>query len=122
MAESVWDQLFGKSLIDKEEGKQKSIPSSSLDGKHVAVYFSAHWCVLLVDAAADPKQLDSCYSSINTLACPTLRCPPCRQFTPQLAKTYAKLTKDGKDFEVVFVSMDKNQAQFDVSANSACYC
>jgi thiol-disulfide isomerase/thioredoxin len=42
------------------------------------------------------------------------RCPPCRRFTPQLANTYTKLKKDGKEFEVVFVSMDKNQAQFDV--------
>jgi hypothetical protein len=47
MADSVWDQLFGKSLIDKEDGKEISVPSSSLDGKHVAVYFSAHWWVLL---------------------------------------------------------------------------
>jgi len=48
-----------------------------------AIYFSAHWC------------------------------GPCRQFTPQLIKTYHKLKADGKKFEVVFVSSDNDQKMFD---------
>ena len=46
------------------------------------------------------------------LAC---RCPPCKHFTPSLARTYQILKDEGKAFEVVFVSMDKSKAQFDVS-------
>lgn len=42
------------------------------------------------------------------------RCPPCRAFTPQLAGVYSKLRKDGVPLEVVFVSMDRSDAQFQV--------
>jgi thiol-disulfide isomerase/thioredoxin len=56
---------------------------AALRGKTVALYFSAHWC------------------------------PPCRGFTPTLAQTYARLKGQGRDFEVVFVSSDKDQAGFD---------
>ena len=50
-------------------------------GKTVGIYFSAHWC------------------------------PPCRGFTPALAKFYDKNTKD-KNFEVIFVSCDQNESKF----------
>lgn len=30
---------------------------------------------------------------------PACRCPPCRQFTPLLARVYNKLKAEGKDFE-----------------------
>jgi nucleoredoxin len=49
----------------------------------VGLYFSAHWC------------------------------PPCRAFTPKAGETYKQAKKDGKSFEVVFVSSDKDQSQFD---------
>lgn len=48
------------------------------------------------------------------------RCPPCRAFTPKLANTYSKLKKDGKPWEVVFVSMDRNPVQFQVRAQTGC--
>ena len=50
----------------------------------VGLYFSAHWC------------------------------PPCRGFTPKLAETYTKIKEAGdKPFEIVFISSDKDQEQFD---------
>jgi len=58
------------------------VPYSSLAGKTIGVYFSAHWC------------------------------PPCRGFTPELVKTYEKLTTAGKPFEVIFASSDRDEASF----------
>lgn len=52
--------------------------------------------------------------------CHPHRCPPCRAFTPKLANTYSKLKKDGKPWEVVFVSMDRNPAQFEVCEQRDC--
>jgi len=54
----------------------------SLQGKTLGIYFSAHWC------------------------------PPCRGFTPELVKTYKKLTEAGKPFEVIFASSDRDEASF----------
>lgn len=39
-------------------------------------------------------------------------CPPCRGFTPKLAEWYSSSFK-GKGLEIVFVSSDKSQEQFD---------
>jgi nucleoredoxin len=52
--------LFGATL----KGKEGNIDTvTALDGKHVAIYFSAHWC------------------------------PPCRGFTPKLAEYYTESLK-----------------------------
>lgn len=48
----------------------------------VAVYFSASWC------------------------------PPCHAFTPVLAAYYRKLKEAGKRFEVVFVSLDRDEQSY----------
>jgi len=54
----------------------------ALAGKSaVCIYFSAHWC------------------------------PPCRQFTPVLSKTYTDVLK-AKGVEVVFVSSDRDESSF----------
>ncbi len=50
-----------------------------LQGKVVGMYFSAHWC------------------------------SPCREFTPQLAAKYKELVGAGKNFDIVFVSSDRDQ-------------
>lgn len=49
-----------------------------LKNKVVALYFSAMWC------------------------------PPCRAFTPKLKEYYEALKNAGKNFEVVFVSRDRD--------------
>ena len=40
------------------------------------------------------------------------RCPPCRGFTPQLASVYSALKARGVDVELVFVSHDRDEDQF----------
>jgi len=65
-------------------GSGSPVKASSLAGKNLLLYFSAHWC------------------------------PPCRRFTPALAKLYTKLQAEGKhDLECVFVSLDNDESQFD---------
>mmetsp|Transcript_22632 Transcript_22632/g.49548 ORF Transcript_22632/g.49548 Transcript_22632/m.49548 type:complete len:469 (+) Transcript_22632:243-1649(+) len=54
----------------------------ALQGKVALFYFSAHWC------------------------------GPCRNFTPKLAETYQALKAAGKEFELVFVTSDRDEAGF----------
>ena len=64
--------------------KDGKVPVSTLDSAPaVAIYFSAHWC------------------------------PPCRGFTPVLNAFYEEANEDDKQVEIVFVSLDQSQAQFD---------
>ena len=55
-------------------------PMAALKGKAVALYFSAHWC------------------------------PPCKRFTPILKDLYEEVNADDKQFEVIFVSSDEDEA------------
>lgn len=59
-----------------------TVSTEDLNGKIVLLYFSAHWC------------------------------PPCRRFTPKLKIFYEKLKATRSDFEIVFVSSDKDEAGF----------
>lgn len=56
--------------------------ASATAGKVKGLYFSAHWC------------------------------PPCRGFTPALAKTYEAITAAGKNFEIIFCSGDHDENSF----------
>jgi len=63
--------------------------ASELKGKVVAFYFSAHWC------------------------------PPCRAFTPILAKFYDEVNKEGHELEIVFFSFDRSEDQAKSYINEA---
>ena len=56
----------------------KRVPLDSLDKAVVGLYFGAEWC------------------------------PGCKKFTPALAEAYNKIRAAGKQFEVVFVSLDRS--------------
>lgn len=38
-----------------------------------------------------------------------LQCGPCRVFTPELVKTYNKVKEATKNFEIIFVSSDRDE-------------
>ncbi len=66
------------------KGKSEVNTVASLSGaKFTGIYFGAHWA------------------------------PPCRLFNTNLAEFYARANEHGKNFEVVFVSVDGNEAAFE---------
>lgn len=67
-----------------DKGSKRVSADEALAGKTLGLYFSAHWC------------------------------PPCKAFTPLLARVYKTLREKNSDFEVVFVSGDKSEAQAEV--------
>lgn len=71
-------------LGDEFLGKEGDVSIDELrgEGKVIGLYFSAHWC------------------------------PPCRGFTPALISTYNKVKAAGKPLEMIFVSSDRDQKQF----------
>ncbi|CAN0426744.1 unnamed protein product [Laminaria digitata] len=73
------DSLLGPFLKDNADN---NVPTSALNGKVVALYFSASWC------------------------------GPCRGFTPQLVRTYNAVRAAGKSFEIVLIGSDRSQAEF----------
>lgn len=58
------------------------VPISGLVGKTVGLYFSAQWC------------------------------PPCVKFTPRLVSVYKNLKEKNEDFEIVFISIDRDEAGY----------
>jgi nucleoredoxin len=69
-------ELFGDSLLT---AKGKPADLASLNGKTIALYFSASWC------------------------------PPCRAFSPILVDVADDLRKSGKPFELVLVGCDQSE-------------
>jgi nucleoredoxin len=67
-----------------------SVAASTLDGKVLGIYFSAHWC------------------------------PPCKMFTPQLSKWYSNFkanSPNADNFELVFVSSDRDEESYELYRN-----
>ncbi|CAF3564612.1 unnamed protein product [Rotaria sp. Silwood2] len=82
----IFSELLGETLLQNNDSGNESneISTNQLNGKTVALYFSAHWC------------------------------PPCRNFTSKLAKIFKEIKNELKDkFDIVFISCDEDQASFD---------
>lgn len=67
-------------LISAKGKKEISFKKEGASPKYTAIYYSAHWC------------------------------PPCRAFTPKLVQWYNKFQPKHKDFQLVFISSDKDEA------------
>lgn len=77
--------IWNQLVGEQVRTKDGNKPTSEvLAGKKVVgFYFSAHWC------------------------------PPCRGFTPFLSATYEDMVEEHPEFELVFVSADRDTASFD---------
>ena len=65
------------------DGKEGKIKSATIKGTPlIGIYFSAHWC------------------------------PPCRGFTPVLSKFYKVANEKKKQIEIIFVSFDRNEEEY----------
>lgn len=78
-------QILPEKVIAPKGSEEKMLDVASLDDKYLMLYFSAHWC------------------------------PPCKAFTPVLSKAYTKLKANDKtnNFELLFISSDRDQTTFD---------
>jgi len=79
-APKALSELLGDIVLSREGAEVSR--STATDVKHLALYFSAHWC------------------------------PTCKRFTPDLSKTYADIKEARSDFELIFVSGDRDEESF----------
>ncbi|XP_044967845.1 probable nucleoredoxin 1-2 [Hordeum vulgare subsp. vulgare] len=83
-ASQTLESLLVTGDLDFVIGKDGAkVPVAELVGKTVLLYFSAKWC------------------------------GPCRAFLPTLVDVYNKIKEKNSDFEIVFISSDKDQSSFD---------
>lgn len=74
--------ILGNVLVNNKGEEVKTSDLSTKKGSVIGLYFSAHWC------------------------------PPCRAFTPNLAKVYNDIKAANNDFEVIFISSDSSEEEF----------
>ncbi|TMW56512.1 hypothetical protein Poli38472_006522 [Pythium oligandrum] len=77
------DALLENQKILTKSGDHVSIAEALGQKKVVGLYFSGHYC------------------------------PPCRKFTPLLAQVYEEIKEEHDDFEIIFVSSDKEIEKYD---------
>jgi len=87
-----FSEIWPSQILASKSSSQKMLDTSTLKDKHLMLYFSAHWC------------------------------PPCRKFTPILSKAYTKLRAERDDFELVFVSSDRDEQAFKEYFNEMTFC
>jgi len=88
-------EIWPDQIIADEESGGGMLDSSTIKSKYLMLYFSAHWC------------------------------PPCKMFTPVLSEAYKKLKEERKeedDFELVYVSSDRDEGSFAEYFKSMSFC
>jgi len=77
----TFKEALGDKFLKVSGDSTEEVGLDAIAGKTLGLYFSAHWC------------------------------PPCRGFTPELAKWYKGVkTELGDKFEIIFVSADHDEA------------
>lgn len=79
-------------ILQNNKSEDSTLDYSSLKDKYLMLYFSAHWC------------------------------PPCRQFTPILSNAYTKLKSERDDFELIFISSDRDEDSFKEYFKEMTFC
>eukprot|EP00558_Chaetoceros_sp_UNC1202_P009791 CAMPEP_0197233230 /NCGR_PEP_ID=MMETSP1429-20130617/1357_1 /TAXON_ID=49237 /ORGANISM="Chaetoceros sp., Strain UNC1202" /LENGTH=418 /DNA_ID=CAMNT_0042691445 /DNA_START=41 /DNA_END=1297 /DNA_ORIENTATION=+ len=85
-------EVWPEQILVSKGDTDTFLASSEISDKYLMLYFSAHWC------------------------------PPCRAFTPKLSEAYTKLKAIRNDFELVFVSSDKTDEDFNEYFNTMSFC
>lgn len=85
-------EVWPEHILANKDSEADTIASSDFKDKYLMLYFSAHWC------------------------------PPCRAFTPKLSNAYTKLKAEKSDFELAFVSSDRDESAFKEYFESMTFC
>ena len=113
---SPFVELLGDTLLHSNMAAVGT--AEALAGKTVGLYFSAHWCPPCVPELPDRgtrwrrRRARAKRSGAATLTRHRRAARRCRGFTPELADAYQALRAAGKPFEIVFVSSDRDPAQY----------
>ncbi|XP_072952187.1 probable nucleoredoxin 2 [Typha angustifolia] len=86
-ASQTLEKIISISGKDYVMNHEEQVPVVNLVGKTIGLYFSAQWC------------------------------PPCVKFTSKLVSVYNNLKQKHEEFDVVFVSMDKDEAGYSHCCN-----
>lgn len=85
-------EVWPDKVLASKGSPEKFLDSDSLKDKYLMLYASAHWC------------------------------PPCRYFTPKLSEAYTKMKAERDDFELVFVSSDRDENAFNEYFDTMSFC
>jgi nucleoredoxin len=87
-------EVLPDQILAPKSSTEQMLDVSSLNDKYLMLYFSAHWC------------------------------PPCKRFTPILSEAYTKLksAREADDFELIFISSDRDEEQFHSYYNEMSFC
>jgi len=88
----TFGEVWPDKILASKGSPEKFLASEELKDKYLMLYASAHWC------------------------------PPCRAFTPKLSETYNKLKAERDDFELVFVSSDRDEDAFNEYFDTMSFC
>jgi nucleoredoxin len=94
--------LFGETVIDNQ-GNTYKVSDTLEKCQRIGIYFSAHW------------YRDPCFTNsfqVRSMQVSRKCLLIDRKFTPELVKTYNELKQSGAAFDIVFVSSDRNEKQF----------
>jgi len=91
-------------------GSESGVESDRVEAPAAASTAGTGFIDQLVSADGAAVQADALSGKVIGLYFSAKRCPPCRAFTPSLVEAYEALQAEGKPFEVVFVSADRDEA------------